>query len=685
MLNVKPLKTGATDLTNLDSQNIVKVAGVVRRLYNWFKQLGSEEYRQQVLDLRNESLTVRTYMDDLAKQIDRLQASIKDADVQDYEQALEEVKYLSAQLSKELERLHNTAENTELPTESNNKPVSSKEQIASEMKRTNYDYIPQQNETVEYIEEKRLRGSINKPLRVIPHLSALPIYISEIFKNRTEEFFKNLNEEIGAFLAITNNKNVFFEQLSNAIKNGTVVKIYPVKKENRELQNYITITMAPFSVPNLNYKITGTVLLNEVPDKKLSTMRLLSAKAEPIKGASLTVRKKILRKMAAGKEVPRQYINVGPVKFAQIMMEAYKNIFGQYPTAQTLGMIWAQAAVESGQNFRLMNNNVGNITTSMNSSWVKSGNPYVKVNVKEFDKSGKPFKVDMLFKAFSSPVEGATYYLNFLKKNYPQSIAAPGESSWKGAGKAFDDAIYLASQNYYTANIPAYAKGMDSLFDKFMTQIYPQLNPKPVSAPTPPPSESLPYRKVRKEVGQDNPELPRPEEKSAKWGWQGEPQNQGLELNTGEQYAMNDNEIDSLMNYFYSAASGPLDKLVKESIVKKVLPTTSMVISLSSDNFPTLAKYALAFTEVFDEMIGGQREIHSDKKSIEIVCSTIGNKKTVINAILAICDSINDGMYLKYNKIVKAEVLNKNKSSFELINNSLLKTSERKFHLNIVK
>lgn len=675
MIDIKPLKIGATDLTNLDGQNIVKVAGVVRRLYNWFKQLGSEEYKQQVLDLRNESSTVRAYMDDLAKQIDRLQAAIKDADVQDYEQALEEVKYLSAQLSKELDRLHNTAENTELPVEPNNKPVSSKEQMTSEIKQL----------STESVQQDRLRGSINKPLRTISHLSSLPIYISEVFKNRTEEFFKNLNQEIGAFLENSNNKSVFFDQLSNAIKNGIVTKVYPIKKENRELQNYVTITMAPFSVPNLNYKITGTVLLNEVPDKKLSIMRLLSANADPIKTSSVAARKKVLHKIAVGKEVPRQYTNVGPVKFAQVMMEAYKNIFGQYPTAQTLGMIWAQAAVESGQNFRLMNNNVGNITTSANSSWVKSGNPYVKVNVQEFDKGGKPFKVDMLFKAFSTPLDGAIYYLNFLKRNYPQSLAAPGESSWKGAGKAFDDAIYLASKNYYTANIPSYAKGMDSLFDKFMTQIYPQLNPKPLSAPTPPPSESLPYRKVRKEVGPDNPELPRPEEKSAKWSWQGTQQNQEFKLDIGEQYAMNDTEVDSLMDYFYSSASGPLDAIVKESIIKKTLPITSVVVSLSSSNFPTLAKYAVAFSEVFDKIIGGTCEVHSDKKSIEVVCSTVGNKKTVINAILAICDSINDGMYLKYNKIVKSQIIDKNNSSFDLINNLLLKTSERKFHLNIVK
>src|SRR5260221_6366387 len=113
MINYSILKQASSE--NLDS--VVKVAGVVRRLYNWFKQLSNEEYREQVLNLKSESVAVKSYMSDLSEQLDRLNNSIKDADVADYESALIEVKELCQLLYKELEGLYSTAEKSGVVSE----------------------------------------------------------------------------------------------------------------------------------------------------------------------------------------------------------------------------------------------------------------------------------------------------------------------------------------------------------------------------------------------------------------------------------------------------------------------------------------------------------------------------------------------------------------------------------------
>jgi hypothetical protein len=652
MINYDILKQSANDLSNLDKNQFIKVAGVVRRLYNWFKQLSSEEYRQQVVDLKNNSTTVQTYMAHLSKQLNRLQAAIKDADVQDYEQALEEVKYLSGQLTKELERLQETTNNVDLPQTSTDKPVSSEEQV--------------NNEIVEKIPapiSEEPDNKVQKPFRNIERFNSLPIVISD---NVKAKILENLPKDINF------NQPQFFELFSTAIQNGTVTKITPVAKEGRNSQFYVTVKTAPFSVPDVAYKFISTVLLNEIPDKKLSVMRVISFHAEKFAHNRI----KNLKKIAA--EVDRNHSEVDQVEFAQALMSAYTKLFGKAPTAQTLGVLWAQAVLESGRKgnkIQLRNNNIGGITAGNydkkfnESGWLESNKPYITA------------KTGLKFKSFDSLNDGALEYVKTLKSLYPESF------KWKAAGMPFEDALYMASKNYYgPISVDSYGKPMDNLFSEFMSSVYPKLNPKPENRPEPPPA---PPKNQYKLFG-ENPYLPKdkvsqntiidkPELKSKQYAWSSSSVNNTPTLNQDSNV---DNEMSNLMNYLFAAKS--MDQIVKEAISKKLLGSVNVLIKINSVNsissYNYKMKYAIALSEVLNDTINAKTEIYSDGTNIEIMSEVIGSKNNVINAVNEVCESVSAGFLNKYNKIVKCSI-NLNTSSLNKISDDVLNIMERKFHL----
>lgn len=692
------IKDASLQINSLNDKEIVKVAAVVRRLLNWFKQLGDKEYKDQIQKLRDESVSVNIFLTDLSKHLNRLQAAIKDADVQEYEIELDQVKFLSSQLIKELESLQTTTSNVEIKSEPKEQVIQpenvNKVNIPEDIKinRSGYD-VP--------------IGNVNKLYKSFEHFNQISgddIIINNAAKDRikiniTAAFTKNnIDKEL---LEKTINSENFYILLREAITNGTILENKPVidpKKQRPDGQMYVTVRTAPFSIPTIPLKLQATVLLTDLfaqktPKLKLSLMRLTNIDVQNIK-ISQIIRKKLLKKIA--KELPRTYTQISPVRFAEIMAEAYKRVYGQSPTVQMLGMIWAQSAMESGSDkgFSLMNNNVGNISVGLNSEWVKSGQPYVHFNTTEFSSAGKGKNTDMYFKAFPTPLDGAIYYLNFVKKNYPGSIAAPGEPSWKGSGMAFDDAIYLASKTYYTANIPGYAKGMDRYFANFIKNIYPKLNMNLINQPTPPPGPIQQYRKYRKEVASDNPALERPESKSAIYGWQGstkdiKQEEQYYNTNQNQEYAKNDttdmnSEFGDLMNYLYRAA-GPLDNLVKKSLENKLIQNTQVLIKINSyEPLHNKIDYALVLSDILKEHIEADSTIYSDDKNVELNCIVLGNSKNVINAITSICSSVSDIFNVKRSKFISSVVSLNNISKLAELNINKLDKNYRKIYLENV-
>ena len=99
------VRHAAIQLNDLDGKETVKIAGVLRRLKNIFKQIVDTEYSIEVDRIRDESASLKSTISELNDAINQLLSSIKDGDVDAYDVHLTKVRELSVDLSQELKRL----------------------------------------------------------------------------------------------------------------------------------------------------------------------------------------------------------------------------------------------------------------------------------------------------------------------------------------------------------------------------------------------------------------------------------------------------------------------------------------------------------------------------------------------------------------------------------------------------
>ncbi len=95
---------------NLDSNDIVKTAGAVQSIKNWLQRMLSPEYRKRVDELNTRSGRLQSLLSDLVAATDNVQKAVTNADNNSYEEHLQEVRILVADLNTELEQMEDVAE-----------------------------------------------------------------------------------------------------------------------------------------------------------------------------------------------------------------------------------------------------------------------------------------------------------------------------------------------------------------------------------------------------------------------------------------------------------------------------------------------------------------------------------------------------------------------------------------------
>lgn len=684
---IEIIKQASVELQNFDDNDIVKVAGVLRRLKNWLGSLGNEEYRAQLENLHNESTVINGHLSNLSKHINLLQSAIKDADIKSYELELEEVKFLSKQLSDELEKLNSTATLAKIPQDKEFIDKSTDIKINDSKNRSGYD-VP--------------FGLVNKPYKSFEHFNQISsdlIVISDVVKSRilqnlaTKLDRLRLNDQLDLF---KNNMDAFLIVFKEAITNGVILEnslVQDAKKERPSGQTYVKIRTAPFSVPGINLKIQGVVLLTDLyaqksPKMKLSVMRFTDIEIEKI---SRSERRIILNKIA--NQVGRSVTNLSPIQLAEVLKNAYIRVFGKEPTLQVLGTAWAQSMAEQSGHY--INNNIGNITATK--GWIDSGGNYWSFDTTEFDNSGKPRKESMKFRAYNTIDDGAVDYWKQLATSFK------GAFKWFGTGDALHSALALGDQSYYTADRTLYAGNMSSLYETFLNNVAPNLNL--ISKPTLPPSRKFPEYKAHI----NSPSQPIPEKfidkinKNTAYKIVNDNNKQYIVLNrrlnndnksenAPAEIAQNipkvdniDSEVNDLMNYLFKSAKS-LDSIVKHALEEKLLPKTQLLITIASVNdFHIKMKYAAIVSELLEKNINAKTDIMSDGDIININCIAAGDNKLVTDAVLAICEIVSDGFYFKDNSKIVKSILKENQfSKFASVSYEEIERCLRKCDLEIL-
>lgn len=164
---------------------------------------------------------------------------------------------------------------------------------------------------------------------------------------------------------------------------------------------------------------------------------------------------------------------------AYYLRQAWKNVFGNYPSDSALAILWSQSALETGRYKQIYNWNWGNIKKrhAISGTSIKDDGHYFFMNAtgenlwnqakkksewKWFD----PPHYQTHFIAHLNALEGAEHHIRFLsqRKRYLKA--------WQFlvAGDTREYSYELGRAGYYTANPETYTKGVMGLFNEFMRE-----------------------------------------------------------------------------------------------------------------------------------------------------------------------------------------------------------------------
>lgn len=183
------------------------------------------------------------------------------------------------------------------------------------------------------------------------------------------------------------------------------------------------------------------------------------------------------------------------------LVEGWYKKFGVIPKKESIGVLYAQNALETGGTVAMWNNNIGNVKyvpTKGDDDWqyMMLANVWEIVNGKKI--IFQPPHQATWFRAFPTLGDGVAHHMDFLKNNRYKK-------AW-GAVEAGDPAAFshlLKVAGYYTASEEDYTKLMKSYFAKFMKdQTFekvvaeltppPQPEPEPLPVPEPTPQPEPP-------------------------------------------------------------------------------------------------------------------------------------------------------------------------------------------------
>lgn len=169
--------------------------------------------------------------------------------------------------------------------------------------------------------------------------------------------------------------------------------------------------------------------------------------------------------------------------------------FGVIPSKQSVGVLYAQDALETGSTVSMWNNNIGNVKyvpTPGDDGWkyMMLANVWEIVNGQKV--MFQPPSPATWFRAFDTLTDGVAFQLNFLKSH---RYAAAWPAVEAGDPTGFAHLLKLAG--YYTAPEADYARLMNYYFNKYMQdptydQIVAQLMAPPPPPPPPPDPPPLP-------------------------------------------------------------------------------------------------------------------------------------------------------------------------------------------------
>ncbi len=142
------------------------------------------------------------------------------------------------------------------------------------------------------------------------------------------------------------------------------------------------------------------------------------------------------------------------------LREAWKELFNEYPKDETLGILYAQTALETARWKSLLNYNFGNIKKTESHDYCSYKCSEIINGKEEFF---EPLHPQTFFNSYPTALDGAKEYLLFLSKRTRYAWA------WQELinGDPVKYCVALKKGGYFTADLTKYTKGVVSLTEEF--------------------------------------------------------------------------------------------------------------------------------------------------------------------------------------------------------------------------
>jgi len=262
----------------------------------------------------------------------------------------------------------------------------------------------------------------------------------------------------------------------------------------------------------------------------------------------------------------------------------------------------------------MWNYNIGNITSTGKDQF----NYINSLKTNEQISPGKWKKMYLKYRAYNSLKEGALDFLKFLSSNKRYTNA------WKHIINPNPE-LYsksLKSSGYYTANEPAYTKGLKSLFKRF--------------------NKSDAYELA---------------------------QNKGKSI---------DYNVENITDIY--------KQLVAENKITKNLPENKIKIAVKSNDIIDNIEFAKILSMALDEELFTDSFVHTNGKNVEVECKINGFKESSYNIIKQFTEVVQQNFNdIIKNNIINTNIIFNSKSKYEPITLEAQESNDRKFLIKRVK
>lgn len=714
-----PIRMAAIELNSIDNIQVVKVAGIMRRLQNWLKALTNKDYADEIDQIRFDSGAVQGTATELNKRIEELLNAIKDGDVDEYQVALDTVREISNDLVGQLRILNhdvkqnipelevNRQESEVSPEKPAEISISKKDEVVENYNREMWKDPKIREEIAKMTQDKikeaypdhdvPVSKSINVPIENFKWFGRyLPDRIHLIEGNNDggrqniinntakllERETKLSREE--AIVLLVNHRDEFFTNLKKAVLHGKLVSYYPAipedpsKVKGREPikfrkigEMHVTIQTAPFIIPEVNAEVscvvglTETVLSRAEPKLILSwcqfgavsTMGVPSEWKKNYLGETTVpaqiipeiVQEPIAETISAPMEVKPNVSDktAKPAKPAKPAKKSKKKKAERIDLLKKLAGIDSTAAPKLSDQFWIqfvqMCNRLGAVPEDLakviysesgfdpHATNVQNGHIIAKGLNQLIKKTAHSLGMsDQEWDNFENV--SAETQLPYIEKYFHNVGTAAGVSGkWANAGQL------------YVANFaPRYIHRADNpnvvLYDANVNQLeYSQnkgldRNNKGV----------ITAGDLTKTVQKPLPIIIALALDKAKNNLSG--------IKNDENMEEPQNDFDSLINELYAEPNhGLLETIIRRSYLKNIMPSSNILISVSSLSapLPITIKFAKSLAYVLDNVIDADVSIHSKNEKIEIQCSVPGSTYAATSAVRALTDCVIDAINIK--------------------------------------